>query len=140
MSVGGFHLDEATNPTGRPWATSLKYTSSSSARCTVKPPEAREARPDDPWPLSAMAGHRRSGRGRVQRELGRELPHLAPNPRDRVVILLHEHLVDEVGHLEHLGLREAAGRDGRRPDPDAAGHERGLRVARDGVLVDRDPG
>src|SRR5712692_11704782 len=96
-SVGGFHLGEATNPTGRPCATSLKYTSSSSARCTVKLPEPREERPEKP--LSAMVRNHRPARRRpVEGELLGELPHPGPYARDRRVVLVRQDRVEAVRH------------------------------------------
>src|SRR5438445_9866064 len=127
MSVSGFHLEEATKLTGRPWATSLKSTSSSSARCTVKDPEPRDGRPENPPPpppppppplLSDMARlHGVADGCRVQWELLRQFAYLSLHAGDGGVVLPREHRVDEVGHLFHLGLGEAARRDGRRPDP-----------------------
>src|SRR4051794_3625926 len=47
---------------------------------------------------------------------------------------------DKPGDLLHLPLGHALCGDGGRADPDAAGHRRGLRVVRDGVLVQHDRG
>ena len=56
----------------------------------------------------------------------------------RLVAHAVEHVGDPVADLPRLRFPEAAGRDRRRADAQAARHERRPRVVRHGVLVDRD--
>src|SRR5260370_16910946 len=51
-----------------------------------------------------------------------------------------EHIAHERGRLHSIGLVETTGCDRRRSDPDAARHERRLRIVWHRVLIDRDVG
>src|SRR5206468_556941 len=73
-----------------------------------------------------------------QRKRIRQLPHFFLNPRHRRIIPLRQHRIDQLRHPIHLRHPEPARRQRRRAQPDAARHERRLRIARDRVLVDRD--
>src|SRR4029453_1261345 len=72
----------------------------------------------------------------IEREPVRQLLHFAPYRRlDRSRSEIRQHAVDEAPDLRHLRLAHAARGHRGRPDADAAGHHRALRLERDWVLV-----
>src|SRR3989304_2269025 len=77
----------------------------------------------------------------VQGKLLAELPDLVPHPLlAGLVGRILEDLGDELADEAHLLLAHPPGGHRRRPDADAAGHRRFLRIKRNGILVYRDPG
>src|SRR5215475_3618456 len=60
--------------------------------------------------------------------------------RGRHAVAVAHRAADEGGDLLHLALSHALGGDRRGTQPDTGGHRRWLRVERDRVLVQRDPG
>src|SRR3970282_1157772 len=94
--------------------------------------------------LSTLSSRPKGSRSKpfgVQGELLAELPDLVPHPPlAGLVGRILEDLGDELADEAHLLLPHPPGCHRRRPDADAAGHRRFLRIKRNGILVYRDPG
>src|SRR3990172_10447696 len=90
--------------------------------------------------LSVPKGSRSKPFG-VQGELLTQLPNLVPHPPlAGLVGRILEDLGDELTDETHLLPLHSPGGHRRRPDADAAGYRRFLRIKRNGILVYRDPG